>query len=480
MKRIMVVGVFISLCLAIVAAPSHQKACAEETTKAKNIILVMPDGMGFGSLSLLIDYSYLYKKKPLSINTVMEKGNTGYCVTSLLKYVVPEGCAGVTGVATGEKTTPVRLSVSPNGERLQTIVEYAKERGMKTGVVTTGRVSHYASSAFLAHAKNRKVENEIAEQETLSGVDVLLGGGLRHWIPQGKKVSDIATISKKLGADTLSKREDDKNLIDQVKEKGYEVVFTAEDMASARGDKLIGLFSASALPFSIDGRSQEGLSSPSLSQMTKKAIEVLKQDDAGFLLIVSDGLLSQLLHENDPAGTLAQLVEVDNAVKEAVDFARTNPDTLILVASPRDVGGVAFSAHEDKSLLIENDFGIPNDFAKLELQKKSSNALFKDMGKEPSSAKIKKVISESTAYDLSGEEAMWVRVFPADEFFPKYMGYPYGALGKILGKKTGIVWVSQYNTALMTPIFGMGPGSQRVKGIKTTTDIFHIMKDAIK
>jgi len=90
------------------------------------------------------------------------------------------------------------------------------------------------------------------------------------------------------------------------------------------------------------------------------------------------------------------------------------------------------------------------------------------------------VISDSTAYDLTNEEAMWIKVFPADAFFPKYMGYPYGALGKIIGKKTGIVWASQYHTALMTPLFGMGPGSDGLKGIKSTTDIFGVMKKAIE
>jgi alkaline phosphatase len=129
--------------------------------------------------------------------------------------------------------------------------------------------------------------------------------------------------------------------------------------------------------------------------------------------------------------------------------------------------------------VIENDFGSPEDFAKLEMQKKSSHALFQEMGKDPSSAKIKEVISNNTAYDLTDEEAMWIKVFPADAFFPKYMGYPYGALGKIVGKKTGIAWVSQYHTALMTPLFGMGPGSEGLKGVKQTIDIFSVMKDVI-
>lgn len=475
---------FFTLCIAVcmigIMTFGVQRVYAQEGKKAKNIILLLPDGLGFGSLSLFESYATLYKKQPLSLNQIMEKGYTGYCMTSPIKYVVPEGSSGVTEIATGVKTELLRVSQDGAGNSLQTIAELAKEKGRSVGVVTTQRVSYYTTGAFLAHVKARNMENEIAAQESEAAVDVLLGGGIKHWIPKGTVVGDAAALTPNLGPQDASARTDDLNLIDRVKARGYQVVFTKDDLMTVTDGKVIGLFGASALPFTIDLRSIKETSSPSLAQMTRKALELLRKNEKGFFLLVSEGGIDQLLHENDPAGLLAQMVEFDAAVKEVVDFTAENPDTIVIVASSHDVGGVAFSAREDKTLVIENDFGSPEDFAKLEMQKKSSHALFQEMGKDPSSAKIKEVISNNTAYDLTNEEAMWIKVFPADAFFPKYMGAPYGALGKIIGKKTGIVWVSQYHTALMTPLFGMGPGSEGLKGVKNTTDVFTVMKKSLE
>ncbi len=475
---------FVCLCaVAVILSPlghARSAAHAQEAQKAKNVILVLPDGLGFGGLTLLINYSYLYKKQPLAINQLMEQGNTGYCLTTPMKYVVPEGSSGITEIATGVKTDLLRVSVDDKDNKLTTIAELAKEKGRSVGIVTSHRVSHYTTGAFNAHVKTRAMENDIASQLADADVDVLLGGGIRNWIPKGKKASDVAALSENCGANEQSARADDADLIARAAARGYQLAFTQADLDKVAGGKVLGLFAGSSFPFVIDLRSAKETSAPSLAQMTAKAIDLLKGNEKGFFLVVAEGGIDQLLHENDPAGVLAQLVAFDEAVKVIADFAAQAPDTLVVVASSHDVGGVTFSAREDKTLAIENDFGSPQDFGKLDMQRKSSHALLQEMGKDPSSLKIKQVISDSTAYDLTNEEAMWIKVFPADAFFPKYMGYPYGALGKIIGKKTGIVWASQYHTALMTPLFGMGPGSDGLKGIKSTTDIFGVMKKAIE
>ncbi len=459
---------------------AHAEGDAASARHAKNAILFIGDGMGVGPVTLLLNYVNLYKKESTVLEKVMRDGRVALCFTQPLENLVPECSSAGTAMATGEKTNLLRVSQKADGTNLKTILEIARDEGRATGIVTTQRISHSTPAVFSSHVANRNMEDEIAKQQVQSGIDVFLGGGIEYWIPKGAKVSDVAKISDALGGKAPSKRKDDLNLIEQAKSKGYAFVFTKDELAKVNpSQKVLGMFAASHLPFAIDSRSGAKATNPTLSEMTRKAIEVLSANDKGFLLVVEQGALDQILHENDAAGTIAEMQELDRAVGVAVEFFQKNPDTLILVTADHDTGGLTLSAREDKSLENENDYGVPFDFAKLELQRASSHKIFDEMGDSPSSLKIRQAISDNTAYDLSDDEAIWIKVFPVDSFFPKYGGKPYGSLGKIIGRRTGIVWVSQYHTFAMVPLIGIGPGSEQITGLQDNVNVFHILKKSL-
>ncbi len=430
-------------------------AFGEEKTAppAKSAVLFVADGMGVGAITLLLNYANLYKKESTALEKVMREGRVALCLTQPTENLVPECSSAGTAMATGEKTNLLRVSQRSDGTPLKTILEIAQEAGKATGIVTTQRVTHSTPAVFCSHVANRSMEKEIADQQAVSGLQVLLGGGMDIWTPKNLEIA---------------------------KARGFRLAETPEDLQKTKaGERVLGLFAPGHLPFALDRKAMAKPYSPSLSEMTAKALELLGESDKGFVLVVEQGALDQLEHENDAAGAIAEMLELDKALGIVMEYCKTHPETLVLVASDHDTGGLTLSAREDKSLETENDYGVPFDFAKLELQKASSHRLFDQMGENPSTEQIQKILSANTAYDISDDEALWIKVFPVDLFFPKYGGKPYGALGKVIAKRTGIVWVSQYHTIAMVPLIGIGPGSDQIIGLQENTDVFRVLKKAL-
>ena len=98
--------------------------------------------------------------------------------------VITDSAAAGTALATGYKTDNGIVSQTPEGKTLYTVLENARNKGKATGLVTTTRITHATPAVFATHIDDRDNENAIAEQYVDSGVDVLLGGGLRHFIPR--------------------------------------------------------------------------------------------------------------------------------------------------------------------------------------------------------------------------------------------------------------------------------------------------------
>jgi len=115
---------------------------------------------------------------------------------------------------------------------VKTILETAQEKGKATGLVTTTRITHATPAAFAAHNADRDAENEIAVDMLNHKVNVLFGGGKRHFLP------------KDLGG----RREDGKNLIEEAKKMGYKFIETKEDLQKVSGDKVRSTSALMTLP----------------------------------------------------------------------------------------------------------------------------------------------------------------------------------------------------------------------------------------
>lgn len=278
-----------------------------------NVILLVGDGMGLPHITLA-RLSLAESSRPLNIDSMP---HAAFVKSHSADSVITDSAAAATALATGCKTNNGMISTLPDGREVQTILEAAQAIGKSAGLVTTTTITHATPAAFGSHVSSRKGEADIAPQYLEKRIDVLLGGGRMYFLPKSQE---------------QSKREDERNLLDEAKALGYTVVDSREGLLSAKGGRLLGLFQMSSLTTKAP--------EPTLAEMTQKAIDVLSADKDGFFLMVEGGQIDWTAHNNDEAGTLKQLFDFDAAVGKALEFARKRTDTLVIVTADHETGGL--------------------------------------------------------------------------------------------------------------------------------------------
>lgn len=333
--------------------------------QAKNIILMIGDGMGPAHVQAGWFYATRHLGKNLVMTEVMDKGQTAYMVNDTADSTVTESAAAAVQMATGVKALAKSIGIGPDGKVLKTILEMAKEKGKSTGLVTTSGITDATPAAFVAHVGKRSEEERIAEQLVKSDVNLLFGGGKIFFLPEAEK----------------GRRKDARNLTDEAKQNGYVLVSTAEEMKNARGDKLLGLFNQGNMLFEID---RKGSQEPSLAEMTSKALDVLSKNKNGFFLMVEAGRIDHAAHHNDIAALISDVLAFDEAVKVAYDFQKANPDTLLIMTADHETGGLIILPYSQTG---EEYVGI--NFEAIARIKGSYEKRNRELGKDPTPEKIK-------------------------------------------------------------------------------------------
>lgn len=286
------------------------------TSRVKNIVLLIGDGMGLTQVAAA-RIKALGAEGRLYIERMPVTGLIN--VHSADKLITDSGAAS-TALATGYKTRNGMIGVNPEGKRLLTILEAARNKGMATGLVVTSTITHATPAAFAAHVKSRYDELTIAVQMLENKVNVMMGGGRAYFLP------------KELGG----KRRDGRNLIEEAKAIGYTYVETKDGLQAADGEYLLGLFQMEALTTTA---SEE----PRLAEMTAKAIEILSRNENGFFLMVEGSQIDWACHRNNPYETIRQTLLFDEAVKVVLEFATRDTSTLVVVTADHECGGMAIN-----------------------------------------------------------------------------------------------------------------------------------------
>ncbi len=286
--------------------------CAERNSATPdNIILFIGDGMGVSNLTAarVVAGSLNMERLPVG----------GLLATFADPQFVTDSAAGGTAMATGRKTCNGAISVSPDGKHLKTVAEYAEERGMATGLVVTCSVTHATPAVFFSHVKNRNEYNEIARQITLSGVDILFGGGLSYFIPRYGDGSE---------------REDDLDLLKRLKKRMH-VVTEKNQLESIGGCENIAFLYSLRHPPRLKYRNV------TLAELTAMALEHLSCRGSGFFLMVEGSQIDWGGHDNDQDYIISELLDFDEAVGAGLDFAEQNKNTMVIVTSDHETGGFA-------------------------------------------------------------------------------------------------------------------------------------------
>jgi alkaline phosphatase len=218
--------------------------------QARNIILMIGDGMGPSQVWATRLYAMRELGRDLHMVELMNRGRTAFIGNDTLDAVVTESAAAATQMACGARVPARAAGMGPDGKTpCKTVLELAGEMGKKTGLVTTSRITDATPAAFSAHVEDRDDENSVAAQQSRLGVNVLLGGGRRYFLPESAG-----------GA-----RKDARNLLDEARGAGYALPSTGIELKRAGGARILGLFCMGNMAFDIDrSRTDE----PCLGEMT--------------------------------------------------------------------------------------------------------------------------------------------------------------------------------------------------------------------
>lgn len=309
---------------------SQPEVKAAEIKKPTNVIILVMDGSSNNAITL----SRWYKGESLALDGILTGAMRTYSAESAITDSAPAATALATGHKSNDKYVGVLPSIvnSPGLEQIAqedafkpvaNVLEGAKQKGKATGIISTSEIQHATPAGFSAHVKNRSQYDDIAEQQVYQNMDVVLGGGLESLAPGTSK----------------NARKDGENLLSVLKEKKYELVQTREDLLKSQSDKIWGSFAPSALAYDFD-RKATNSTEPTLAEMTSKAIDTLKKDKDGFFLFVEGSKVDWAAHANDTIGMISDILSFDDAVKEAIDFAKVDGNTMVIAVTDHGNSGI--------------------------------------------------------------------------------------------------------------------------------------------
>jgi alkaline phosphatase len=312
---------------------------APDRVRAHAIILFIGDGMGEAQ-RIAARWSAVGQIGALAMDR-MPFG--GWTRTAAADNPVTDSAAAATAMATGVKTNYGVVGQDPDGNPLTTILERAQAQGMAVGLVTNTHLTHATPAAFAAHVPDRTMMTEIGRQMLAAGVDVLLGGGEDEFLP-----TTATGCYPEPG-----ERVDGRDLIAEAQVAGYTYVCDAIAFATvvpASTTHLLGLFSDEGMirPFT-----------PSLAEMTQKAIAILSQDPDGFFLMVEGGQIDWAGHANDAGNVISDTIGFDEALAVAQAYASTAGDTLIIVTADHETGGMMVGLTASKDPDEDGPFYMP-------------------------------------------------------------------------------------------------------------------------
>jgi len=298
--------------------------------KTKNIILMVPDGMGLANVTAARISKYGRNPLPLSFETL---DFIGYQRTSSAGGFITDSAAAASAWACGEKFSNGEICFHGDGRPPRpSLLELAQKSGRSTGLVVTEAITDATPAAFAAHVPSRRCRNEIARQYIEAAqVDVLLGGGRASFTAEEPDPCGTAG-----------------NFLRLARERGYGAVYDRKEMERAVDEgvpKLLGLFSDSALtPEYL--RTPE-TAEPRLPEMAAAALKVLERDHDGFFLLIEGSLVDKANHKNNFPYQVEEVLAFDEAVAVVRTWIDVDPkrkgETLLIVVPDHETGGFAIT-----------------------------------------------------------------------------------------------------------------------------------------
>lgn len=286
----------------------------KEKTQVKNVILMIGDGMGLSQVSTAFFYN------DMTPNFQRFK-SIGFIKTSSASDLITDSAAGATAFSTGQKT--YNGSIGMNTESLPqiNIVEKVSEWGMKTGIIATSSITHATPASFYAHVKSRQLPEEIATWLPKSDVDYFAAGGLKFFIERKDKIDYVSLL----------------------KDSGFIINTTSLNVAEpfSKHQKYGFLLAEDGMQKMSDGRGDF------LTNATKQALSHLSNNN-GFFMMVEGSQIDWGGHNNDAEYIINEVKDFDKAIGVALDFAKKDGNTLVIVTADHETGGFTLASNKKK------------------------------------------------------------------------------------------------------------------------------------
>jgi alkaline phosphatase len=454
--RWLAAGLLVVFAIAILGAAPVLAAA-----KARNVIVLIADGCSAEQHT----FARWFKGAPLSYDPYQVGAIKTYIADSVIADSAPAASAFATGVRTNDKF----ISVGPNQNTLSvvlpppeelwykpmaTVLEGARLLKKSTGIVATSHVAHATPAAYIAHVPSRGDEDDIMEQAVHQGIDVVFGGGMSYLVPKEFK----------------GHRTDGDNLYEHLKNWGYRIVETREQMQSLSSGRIYGMFADSHMDPEID-RPRRHPDQPTLAEMTRKAIELLARNQNGFFLMVEGSQVDWACHANDPAYLLSDLLAFDQAVQAALDFARKEGNTLVLAMSDHNTGGFSIGNYTTDGFYPQ--IKVEKFLEPFRKMQASSFAMMEQIEKDKTPARVQAVLKDGWALDITDEEARKIITIAHP-----LKSSAYFAIGEVLCPKyTYVGWTTHGHAGGDVPLFAFGPG--KPGGIVEAPDIARVCASAM-
>ena len=454
--------------------------------RVKNVILFVGDGMTIANRTAarvlskgIVEGKYQGK---LSFDHMP---NIALIGTSGSDSLITDSANSMSAYTTGHKTAVNAMGVyvsratdNLSHPKVETIAELIKRNTkMSVGIVSDAELEDATPGAVVAHTRRRADKQYIADQLLASGAEVILGGGSAYFYPQSTKGS---------------KRKDDQDLVAAFKANGYQLAFTKQELLTEAQNKdtkkLFGVFHPDNMDGSLDrlflkkNTVEKYPNQPDLTEMTQSAINVLSKNPNGFFLMVEAALIDKFNHPLDWERAAFDTIMLSNAVQIAKDFAKTHPDTLIIVTPDHTHSGSINGVVDDakpgplrEKVGIYAEAGYPN-YPKANIegypdQINVSKRLAFFYGNYPDHYETMHPKLDGTFEPaVKGKDGAYVAN-------PKYQQLQEDAIhvgGNLPSQQeTGV------HTADDAVLSAMGPGSEKFHGFMDNTEVFKVIAQTL-
>jgi alkaline phosphatase len=464
--------------------------------RAKNVIFFVGDGMGVSTVtatrvfSVGLDGQLVLDQFPY---TALSKT---YSADSITPDSAPTMTAMMTGINTNQSVIGYGAGTEPNdfnkdgdGEAPWTLLEMAKARGMRVGVVSTAEITHATPAATYAHINQRNNQNDIALQalptattynhRLRGGLDLLMGGGRRHFVPSTVKDEEGDT-----GA-----RTDGRDLRAEFQKAGYRYVWnqTQFDQLEPSSLPVLGLFERSHMEFDYDRPKDLG-GEPSIKDLTVRAVHLLeaatRQRGQGYFLHVEAGRIDHAHHAGNAYRALTDTQALDDAIGAAAQIVDLR-ETLIIVSS--DHSHVFNIAGYPMRPLQELPYRINGYAPGYEQSQKAGHGILdvvwdlnQTTGFVEESTDRNGVPYTALGYHNGPGYRGAARVDPRTDPFKGFGGAtPKGPADPAYYPESAVPMGSETHSGEDVAIYAIGPGAERVRGTVKNTHIFQVMRRAL-